>query len=235
MEAKKAKKERKTKSSVTMSPMITEINKLPASALAMKYCIGDQEFEVNIKRHVDFSTRSAIMDNIENIYFPSGVYDPYYGDELLDFLIIQVYTDLEFANDFEAFDEFIGNAPDTFSYIMDNIPFEATALRQSVKQVVDKLITEHSIHPAQAMFYADASSLLDSLRGVSNALINVLNSAEKSIGSMGIEDMKELISAMNFAGKADEGRVAKAVLDFQREKEKRTAVKAERDSDVPHI
>ena len=47
--------------------------------------------------------------------------------------------------------------------------------------------------------------------------------------------MKELISAMNFAGKADEGRVAKAVLDFQREKEKRTAVKAERDSDVPHI
>ena len=235
MEAKKAKKERKTKSSVTMSPMITEINKLPVSALAMKCCIGDQEFEVNIKRHVDFSTRSAIMDNIENIYFPSGVYDPHYGDELLDFLIIQVYTDLEFANDFEAFDGFIGNAPDVFSDIMNNIPFEATALRQSVKQVVDKLITEHSIHPAQAMFYADASSLLDSLRGVSNALINVLNSAEKSMGSMGTEDMKELISAMNFAGKADEGRVAKAVLDFQREKEKRTAVKAERDSDVPHI
>ena len=35
MEAKKAKKERKTKSSVTMSPMITEINKLPVSLLAI--------------------------------------------------------------------------------------------------------------------------------------------------------------------------------------------------------
>lgn len=235
MEAKRAKKERKTKSNVIMSPLITEVNKSQVNPLTIKCCVGDQQFEVNIKRHVDFSTRSAIMDNIENIYFPAGVYDPHYGDELLDFLIIQVYTDLEFANDFEAFDEFVWNAPDIFSDIMDNISFEAITLRRSVKKVVDKLVAEHSIHPAQSMFYADASSLLDSLHGVSDALINVLNSAEKSMSGLGAEDMKELVSAMSFAGKADEGRVAKAVLDFQREKEKRVAVKAEHDQDVPHI
>lgn len=233
MSEKKVKKV--TKAKAQQSPIVIAARESSNPEKVVSCKIGDQNFDVKIKQHVEFSIRSAIIDNVESIYFPAGSYDPHYGDELLEFLIIQVYTDMEFNNDFESFDELIGKSYEAYELIIDNMPAEAIALIQSAHDIANSLVPAHSMPAAQSVFYDSASIIMDAIRGVADTLTNTLNSAEKSFKGMKADDVRELISAMNFAGKADEGRVAKAVLDFQREKEKRVAIKAEHDSDVPHI
>lgn len=235
MEEKKARKTRKPTKAIIKSPIVEHACKIQTEPIILKFSIDDQDYEVHIKPHVDFAARSAIMDNIESIYFPSGVYDPLYGDALLEYVIMQVYTDLEFANDFEAFDNFRYTHGDIFREITTNMPYEVTELRLTIHNVLGVLLKEHIMPDMQKKFYEKSSSLFDALHVLEESLLSVLNTAESTMHDISTEDMKELVAAMSFAGKTDETRVARAILDFQKEKEKRVAVKTEPDASIQHI
>ena len=234
MQEKKAKRTRKVKK-VAISPILERAKTIDLPDAKLEFDIGDEKYCVSIKQHVDFAARSAIMDNIANIYFPVGVFDPMYGDELLDLLIIQMYTDLEFSDDFDAFDSFIHKMPDVYSEIINAMPYEVRHLRDSIESSLDKMVAERSISVEQKLFYENASSFVSALKDVAESLIGVLETAEKSMEGINMDDMKDLISAMSHMGKTDDARIAKAVLDFQKEKEKRIPVKAESDEHIPHI
>lgn len=235
MEEKKARKTCKAAKAIEKSPIVEHVCKMQTEPIVLSFSIDDQDYEVHIKPHVDFASRSAIMDNLESIYFPSGVYDPLYGDALLEYIIMQVYTDLEFSNDFDAFDNFRYTHGDIFREITTNMPYEVTELRLTIHNMLGVLLKEHIMPDVQKKFYENATSFFNGLRGLEESLVNVLNTAETALHDINAEDMKELVSAMSFAGKTDETRVARAILDFQKEKEKRVAVKTEPDASIPHI
>lgn len=235
MEEKKVRKSRKGAAKTKMSPMIEVLGKQHKEPLELHFNISDKDFTVLVKQHINYSARSAIIPRVEDMFFPEGIYDPMYGESLLEFIIMQIYTDLDFNNDFNVFDAFKYEHGDIYTEIKINLPHEVSDLHRSVHDMVNALIDAHNIPEQQKVFYDNAVSLCVGLKGVSDSLIGVLNSAQESLHGVNQEDMKELISAMSFAGKVDESKVAKAVLDFQREKEKRVAVKAERDANVPHI
>lgn len=235
MEEKKTRKPRKAAKAITKSPIVEHVCTMKTDPIVLNFSLDDQEYQVHIKSHVDFSSRTAIMENIESIYFPSGAYDPLYGDALLEYIIMQVYTDLEFANDFDAFDNFRYTHGDIFREITTNMPYEVTELRLTIHNMLGVLLKEYMMPDAQRKFYENATSFFNGLRGLEESLVKVLNTAETAMHDISAEDMKELVSAMSFAGKSDETRVARAILDFQKEKEKRVAVKTEPDASIPHI
>lgn len=237
MAEKKVKRVRKTEKAPLVSPCLAKLNSENIDPITITFNIGEETFDVHVKQHVDFAGRSAIIDKLEDIYCPVGGLDEMYGDSLIEFLLMQVYTDLEFVGDFNLFDRFRYEHSDIYNLVTNAYPLEVEDLRSSINKELVNLRKEKVLSVEEKQYYASASAMYNSLRDVANSIVGFLTNAESTMKDVDVSEIKDLISAMSFAGKADEGRVARAVLDFQREKEKRVAVKSESEhvESIPHI
>lgn len=200
----------------------------------MTISIGDESQTVFVKQFVDLTTRSAIIEQAETMYFSNGDYDPYYGELLLDFIIFQTYVGLNFDNDVTVFEKF--RDTDEFSAIAAAYPNQVAELKKTMVDVALALLDRHNLHEDQLAFYQGCSALVESLTNAVTTLNDVLTSAEDAMKAAGPFNAQDMMEALRTLGKKDELKIAMAVLDYQEEKA-RMAVKADpqRTKPVPHI
>lgn len=236
MEEKNVNKSRKAVKKGAKSPMIEVLEKQHKEPLELHFNIGDKDFTVWVKQHIDYSARSAIIPRVEDMFFPEGIYDPMYGESLLEFIIMQIYTDLDFNNDFYAFDAFRHEHSDIYHEIEANLPQEATDLFGFSYDLRDYLLEFYKVSDQQRAFYDRVISTCDSIKDIADSIVGMLDTASVSLHDVDASSIKDMLSAINYAGKLDDEKVVKAILDFQKAKaQQRVAVKNDDMPAVPHI
>lgn len=236
MEEKKVKKPRKSAAKEKMSPMIDVLKNQHKDPIEVHFNIGDKDYTVLVRQHLDYSARSAIMPRVEDMFFPDGIYDPMYGESLLEFIIMQIYTDLDFNHDFYVFDAFRHEHRDIYREIEANFPQEAFDLFGFAYDLRDHLLKLYKVSDQQRAFYDRVITTCDSIKDIADSIVGMLDTASVSLHDVDASSIKDMLSAINYAGKLDDEKVAKAILEFQKAKtQKRVAVKADDLPVVPHI
>ena len=236
---KQVKRVRKVKkTAIELTDYLKAIQENPVEDVVVKVELSNKSQEVHVKQHIDFAVRKTIVESVRDAYFSGGTYDPTYGDSLRDLIIMQIYTDMNFANDFGLFEKFKYCNSGAYGAICDAYPAEVNDVISDIDKLVDVELEKISIPVQQESFYFACSNLVDSLSQLISGLSSFLDAAQESLSGVDATDVKDLISALSFIGKQDEKKVAKAILNFQQEKAKRSekvAVKGPSDEDVPRI
>lgn len=177
---------------------------------------GDTEYIFHIKQHISLAIRSAILSNVNQLYFDDDGYDPTFGDLALRMVIAQQYTGETFNDDVEVY-EIVHKE----TAIWNHLPMEAKELYGSAH---DKLEYEKKRRAKEADALKDAydriAELGESLSGIAKAMTEFLNKAQESFDGENIP-MSELIDLFKTVNKKDEQKIAQAVLDYRAEKAKK--------------
>lgn len=224
--AKKVKKAKLTDFEKTMMGIEFE-------PMMIKVAIGEDEFDVEVKQHVDDATRSALVAQTEAMYFPLGEYDPSHGDAVLSFILFQLYTGMTFDNDMDAFEVF--KTTPQYERIYAHFSDEYDTLERNVMHTAKVLCDKYYMPAAEEKFFATCSEFVDNLSETVRSLDLILRATAADIEKSGGVNIKEMFDALQMMSKKDERKIAKAVLDFQEAKKKQAAEEAPKIVGVPRI
>lgn len=177
---------------------------------------GDKEYTFHIKQHISPAIRSAILSNVNQLYFGDDGYDPAFGDLALRMVIAQQYTGETFNDDVEVY-EIVHKE----TAIWNHLPMEAKELYGSAH---DKLEYEKKRRAKEVDALKDAYERIAdvgaSISRVASSFSDFLDAAQKSVGGSDVS-MNELVELFKNVNKKDEQKIAQAVLDYRAEKAKK--------------
>ena len=193
----------------------------------------DDRLELHIKPYLSFDVKEGLMQNIENMYFPDGVYNKHHGDMILEFVLFQLYTGLDFGGDLESFDRFVNGDIFKRNSKFDELYFteEYWRIKETVWAMVDYILQLGSADYEQRMFYRNFNELFIALKELIGNADTSLSKLVESVQSDAGTTIPDLLAAMKDVNAKDEKKIVSAVLDYQEAKAKRYAEAA----NVPHI
>lgn len=186
---------------------------------------GEDVYEMTIRSTLDFETRNGIMENVRDMYFPSGSYDKNYGDTILEFILFQLYTGITFNNDVMKFDQFMRS--DYFRY---DAEFEKAyrsadyyAIKDAVEGTVRAILNTKEQSADQEHFYHSFNALFEAIRIFIDNADGSLTKLEESLRSNDGVNVKTILDALQQMNAKDEKKIVSAVLDYQESKAKKYA------------
>ena len=183
---------------------------------------GDKECVFHIKKHISPAIRSAILSNINRLYFGDDGYDPAFGDLALRMVIAQQYTGETFNDDVEVYE-----LADREMAIWNHLPMEA---KEFYGFAYDKIEYEEKrkVREAEALkaVYDRITEVGEAFTSLAGTISSFLDTAQKSIDESDVS-MNDLVELFKAANKKDEKKIAQAVLDYRAEKAKREAEKGD--------
>lgn len=185
----------------------------------------DGAVELHIKPYLDLEAREAILNSVESMYFPDGRYSKVRGDMILEFVLFQQYTGLDFGNDLSKFDKFIHSDIYRRDYSFDDLYFteEYWSIKEDVQGMVDYILRVSSLNAEQYAFYHNFNELFASIKTLVENADNSLGQMAESIKSDTGVGVAEMLAALKDINVKDEKKIVNAVLDFQETKAKRQA------------
>lgn len=185
-----------------------------------------ETYEIHIKPYLDFATRTGLIQNIEMMYFPEGLYDKNYGDAVLEFVLFQLYTGIDFGGDIEKFDQFANGMIYKRTPAFSNLYFteEYYSIKDTIWAMVDYILQVGSVDAERQMFYKNFNELFDALKALIDTADISLSKMAESVQSESGVNIADVITALKDMNTKDEKKIVKAVLDFQEEKAKKQAV-----------
>lgn len=181
--------------------------------------------EIHIKPYLDFATREGLIQNIEAMYFPDGTYNKNYGDAVLEFVLFQLYTGIDFGGDIEKFDQFANGNIYKRTPAFSNLYFteEYYSIKETIWEIVHYILHVGSVDTEQQMFYKNFNELFDAIKTLLDTVDGSLSKMVESVQSESGVTLSEMLSALKDMNAKDEKKIVKAVLDFQEEKAKKQA------------
>lgn len=232
--------EKKTAKKSKSSPSKKEITKLENALLSAPPAdkvftmeTPDGVCELYIKPYLSFEVKAGITQNIEAMYFPDGVYDKHNGDMVLEFVLFQLYTGVDFGGDITKFDAFVNSNIFNATPAFDKLYFteEYWAIKETVWNMVDYILNSGSVNYEQMMFYKNFNELFQTVKElVSTADMSLTQAMESVKNDTGV-NIADMLTALKDANAKDEKKIVSAVLDYQAAKAKKHAEATK----VPHI
>lgn len=208
---------------------LTDVEKMIVDAepavinVALK--IGEAEQIVAVKQHISSEIRGAIMEQVEPMFYPGGVYDPDHGESVLDFILFQMYTGLTFGDDLDCFERF--RLTEQYDAIEAVYSEEYYTSRNAAIKKANALKAVYFAPVEQAAMYASVKIVADMLSTVLDSLDAMIKKTTADIEKSGGIDIKEMFDALQMMKGKDEKKIAKAVLDYQEAKAKKAVIPEE--------
>ena len=208
---------------------LTDVEKMIVDAepavinVALK--IGEAEQIVAVKQHISSEIRGAIMEQVEPMFYPGGVYDPDHGESVLDFILFQMYTGLTFGDDLDCFERF--RLTEQYDAIEAVYSEEYYTSRNAAIKKANALKAVYFAPVEQTAMYASVKTVADMLSTVLDSLDAMIKKTTADIEKSGGIDIKEMFDALQMIKGKDEKKIAKAVLDYQEAKAKKAAIPEE--------
>lgn len=232
--------EKKTAKKSKSSPSKKEVTKLENALLSS--VPADKVFtletpdgicELHIKPYLSFEVKAGIMQNIEAMYFPDGVYDKNNGDMVLEFVLFQLYTGVDFGGDITKFDSFVNGNIFKQTPAFDNLYFteEYWEIKETAWNMVDYILNSGSANYEQVMFYKNFNELFQAIKELVSTADMSLTQAMDSVKNDTGVSLPDMLAALKDANAKDEKKIVSAVLDYQAAKAKKHA----EETKVPRI
>lgn len=180
---------------------------------------------VHIKQHISGDIRGAIMEQVEAMFYPAGIYDPEHGETVLDFILFQMYTDLTFEDNMDCFERF--RLTEHYDVISEAFSPEYYILRNAAYKKANALKDVYFAPIEQTAMYASVKNVSDMLSSVLDGLDVLIQKTSKDIDANGGINIKEMFDALQMMKGKDEKKIAKAVLDYQEAKAKKAEIPEE--------
>lgn len=175
--------------------------------------IGD----FKVRHYLDFATKQSLVSQVEMMYWPTGEYDPVFGQAARDMLVFSAFTDMSFGNDVSAFCAFQNSAE--YEAFLHWMPSDYHVLMLLIDQKHQELLARHNTPVALERVCDTVTSVLKDLDQLLTNVQSMMETTVKENGGKKIS-MQDMLLAMKGLAKKDEQAIATAVLDYQTEKAK---------------